>query len=222
MAESLFPRTISGFIEYIKVAYAKAQTNLSKYDITALRFQTVTPLYSSYIQLEAVTANPETATKGARRARDEAKLELEKEWRDFLNECIRYNSLVPVSDLETFRIKKRDTVRTPVDVPSVPANIVARIVSSRNIEIEVLNGETSKKKKPKNAAGSFIYLAITEANQMPVHDSEYHKLDFSSNCHHSVTFSLEQLAKQANFFARYANSHGKEGPEGAVESIIIS
>jgi hypothetical protein len=64
-------------------------------------------------------------------------------------------------------------------------------------------------------------MAITEAGQAPQHADEYRKLDFSSNCHHVLEFPLEQLSKQANLYARYANSHGKEGPKSLIEAIII-
>jgi hypothetical protein len=37
MPENLFPTTIAGFAEYIKIAYAKAQANLSKYGIAAAK-----------------------------------------------------------------------------------------------------------------------------------------------------------------------------------------
>jgi hypothetical protein len=58
--------------------------------------------------------------------------------------------------------------------------------------------------------------------QEPQHEDEYRKLDFSSTCHHVVEFPIEQLAKQANIYARYSNAHGKEGPKGPVETVIIS
>jgi hypothetical protein len=61
----------------------------------------------------------------------------------------------------------------------------------------------------------------TEVGQRPQHESEYRKYDFSSNCHHVVEFPMEQLAKQANIYAHYSNSHGKEGPAGAGEEVII-
>jgi hypothetical protein len=221
MPENLFPTTIAGFTEYIKIAYAKAQNNLSKYGISSAKLTPVTPLYNAYIQAEAVAANPETATTGARHARDDAGDALKKEWRKFLNENIRYNSSVPVADLDVFGIRERDTTRTPAGVPDKVPALSIKQVGVRRYEVEVLDGETGKKKKPQYATGSYIYLAVTEPGEEPKHESEYRKLDFSSNCHHVVEFPLEQLAKQANIYARYSNAHGKEGPEGIAEAVII-
>jgi hypothetical protein len=221
MPENLFPTTIAGFTEYIKIVYAKAQNNLSKYGVSSDKLTPVTPLYNAYIQAEAVAANPETATTGARRTRDEAGDALKKEWRRFLNENIRYNSAVPAADLEVFGIRKRDTTRTPARVPDRVPALSIRQAGTRRYEIEVLDSETGKKKRPPYATGSYIYLAVTEPGEEPKHESEYRKLDFSSKCRHVIEFTLEQLAKQASIYARYSNAHGKEGPESITEAVII-
>jgi hypothetical protein len=222
MAENLFPRAIAGFTEYIKIAYAKAQNSLSAYGVSPDKLAPVTPLYNAFVQAEAIAADPETATTGARRTRDEARKALEPAWRKFINECIRYNSAVPAADLEVFRIKERDTVKTPAGIPDKIGLVSIKTVGTRRMEVEVLESETGKKKKPPYATGSYIYLAVTEPGQTPQHESDYRKLDFSSNCHHVVEFPLEQLAKQANIYATYSNAHGKEGPEGPVETAIIN
>jgi hypothetical protein len=221
MSHDIFPKTIAGFTEYIKIAYAKAQTNMTAYGIAPEKLAVVTPLYNKYIEKEAIAANPDTGTTGARNARDEARSDLEPEWRNFINENIRYNSAVPVEDLEVFGVKIRDSTPTKVGVPDgVPAMTIKRVGECR-YEIEVLDGETGKKKKPQYATGSYIYLAITEPRVAPTHGSEYHKTEFSSTCHHVLDFPLEQVAKQANIYARFSNPHGKEGPKSPVETIII-
>jgi hypothetical protein len=86
MASNFIPKTITGFTEYMKIVYIKAQNNLSIYGINFDKFAPITPLYDTYIEKEAIAANPETATTGSRRARDEA---LEPAWRMFINENIR-------------------------------------------------------------------------------------------------------------------------------------
>jgi hypothetical protein len=221
MASNFIPKSITGFTEYMKIVYVKAQNNLSIYGINFDKFAPITPLYNTYIEKEAIAANPETATTGARRARDEAREALEPAWRMFINENIRFNSAVPVEDLEVFGIKKRDTTPTKVGIPDFIPALSIRQVGVRRYEVEVLNSATGKKKKPQYATGSYIYLAVTEPGKTPEHENEYRKLDFSSNCHHVLEFPIEQLAKQANIYARYSNAHGKEGPEGLTETVII-
>lgn len=222
MPERVFPTTIAGFTEYIKIAYLKAQVNLSLYKINPEKLASITPLYNEYVSAEALAADPDTATKGARRLRDETRRALEWSWRRFLNENIRYNTSIPVADLEVFGIKRRDVTRTPVGTPEIAPILSIRHVGVRRYDIDVFDGITGKKKKPPHVSGSYIYLAVTEVGHEPQHESEYRKLAFSSTSRHMVEFPLEQLAKQANFYARYSNTHGKEGPESLTESVIIS
>ena len=221
MPDHLFPPTNARFAEYIKIAYAKAQNNLTNYGVSQDKLAVITPLYNAYLAAEAEVADPDTATKGQRRTRDEARKALESAWRKFLNECIRYNSAVPTADLEVFRIKERDTTRTTAGVPDKTGVISAKRVGVRRYEVEVFDSGTGKKKKPLHATGSYIYLAVTEVNEVPRHEDEYRRLEFSSTCHHVVEFPIEQLAKQAHIYARYTNAHGKEGPKGEVETLII-
>ena len=213
MPENLFPTTITGFTEYIKIAHAKAKNNLEFYGISATKLAAVTPLYNAYIAAEGIAANPDTATKGARRLRDNFREALESAWRKFLNECIRYNSAVPTEDLEVFGIKERDTIKTPAGIPDRVPVVFAKPVGARRLEVEVLDSETGKKKKPPYATGSYIYLAVTEVGQEPQHEHEYRKLDFSSNCHHVVEFPLEQLAKQANIYPATPMRTARKAPK---------
>jgi hypothetical protein len=221
MADTLFPRTIAGFTEYIKIAYAKAQNSLSIYGINQEKFAPIIPLYNRYVEKEAIAANPETATTGARHARDETRRMLERAWRSFINESIRYNSSVPTEDLEIFGVKKRDTTLTKVGIPDAVPSLSVKQIGVRRYELAVFDSATGKKKKPKYAAGSYIYRAVTEPGKPPEHDSEYYRMNFSSNCHHILEFPIEQLAKQANICACYSNSHGEEGPKCSTEAFII-
>jgi hypothetical protein len=221
MADRLFPETIAGFTEYMKIAYAKMLANLSEYGIPAARFEIITSLYEIYIEKAAVAANPDTATTGARNARNIARENLEHGWRTFLNEHVRYNSAVSPEDFVVFRIRARDHTPTPEGIPDVVPVLTIKEVGARRYEVEVFDGNTGKRKKPKYAAGSYLYVAVTEPKVAPTHQSDFIRMEYSSNSHHVIEFSLEQLARQANIYARYSNSHGKEGPQSVVESIII-
>jgi len=83
------------------------------------------------------------------------------------------------------------------------------------------HSKTGKSKKPVNATGSYLYVAVTEIGQQPAHADDYHKRDFSSNSKHLLEFTNEQIGKQAHVFARYSNAHGKEGPRGEDAVVVI-
>ncbi|MDR3184487.1 MAG: hypothetical protein LBT49_03680 [Prevotellaceae bacterium] len=222
MGKNFIPASIAKFTEYIKIAYAKAQENLVVYGISPDKLAAVTPAYNRYIAAEALAADPDTATTGHRRERDDAKKVLDPLWRGFLNANIRYNELVPAADLEVFGIKRGDDIRTPAGVPeAIPMASLKRVGAFR-FEAHVLDSATGKLKNPLHATGSYLYVAVTDLDKEPEHEDEFHKRDFSSNNKHVLEFRMEQKGKQANVYARYSNPHGKEGPEGPTEVIVIS
>jgi hypothetical protein len=222
MGKNFIPRNIAKFTEYIKIAYAKILANLIVYGIAPEELAPVTVAYNRYIVAEALTANPDTATIGNRRERNVARKELESLWRELLNANIRYNKLVPVADLEVFGINPRDGVRTPAGIPDTIGLVSLKHVGAFRFEAHVLDSATGKLKNPANATGSYLYVAVTDVDKEPEHADDFRKRDFSSNNKHVIEFSMEQKAKQAHVYARYSNRHGKEGPEGPVEAIIIS
>jgi hypothetical protein len=72
MSKDAILQTSTGFMEYIEIAYQKAATNLGVYGISTTKFTVITILYNDYIAKDELAANPDTATKGNRAARDEA------------------------------------------------------------------------------------------------------------------------------------------------------
>lgn len=222
MEKSGIPQTITGYTEYIKIAYQKANVNLSAYGISSTKFSVITPLYNDFITKEALAANPDTATKGNRAARNEAWRKLNKAWLQFLNESIRYNTAVSTADKEVFGISPRDDVRTPEQTPTATGNVDVKRLGAFVYEAIVIDEETSKRKLPQHAKGSYLYLAISEPGILPEDIDTYRKLDFSSNSRHEMRFPSTDLGKQANVYARYSNRHGKEGPPGPIETFIIN
>ncbi|MDR1223081.1 MAG: hypothetical protein LBL07_09445 [Tannerella sp.] len=221
MAKNFIPRVTAEFTAYIKISYQKALANLTAYGIPAAKFAVITLLYGDYMAKEALAANPETATKGNLDAHNEARDKLEKAWRQFLNECIRFNTSIGTADRAVFGISPRDGIRTPAQTPTATGSVTVKRLGTFEYEITVIDEKTSKRKLPEYAAGSYLYLSISEPGILPEAIDAYRKLDFSSGVRHKLRFSSSELARQANIYVRYANRHGKEGPAGPVETFLI-
>jgi hypothetical protein len=147
---------------------------------------------------------------------------LEKAWRQFLNESIRFNTSVSTADKEVFGISPHDGIRTPAQAPTATGNIDAKRLGAFEYELTVIDEKTSKRKLPEHATGSYIYLTISKPGILPEDIDTYRKLNFSSNSHHVLRFSPSDLGKQANIYARYSNQHGQKGPAGPIETFLIN
>ncbi|MDR1330631.1 MAG: hypothetical protein LBK07_00830 [Tannerella sp.] len=216
------PSTMKEFRDYIDVAYAKAEASAASYGIQPSRVNAIGPYYKDYTEKDDLANNPATATKANRTARNVASSELKTVWRQFLNECIRYNPLVGTADKEIFGITPRDGIRTPVQAPKEKGNVSAERLGMLEYEITVTDSKTTKRKLPEYATGSYIYLAVSDPGTEPEFPNAYRKQDFSSTARHRMIFTAADRMRQANVYARYANHHGQEGPAGSIETFIIS
>jgi hypothetical protein len=222
LKKTVIPKGIAQFTEYMTNAYNKLLQNASQYGISPDKIAPITDAYHTYIAAEALASNPDTATSANRHARDTAHRTLETLWREFLNENIRYNAQVSETDLEVFGIFKGDGTRTPAGIPDALGLLSIKQVGALRYEVLVLDSATGKAKNPLYATGSYLYVAVTDLGKEPDYVDGFHKRDFSSNHHHVLEFRHDQFGKEAHIYARYSNAHGKEGPVGAIEKIVIS
>jgi hypothetical protein len=202
-------------------AYKVTQTNLDLYKINEIEFAKIMPLYTAYDALELLCANPATATRGNRDARNAAWKTLEKQWRIFLNKEVRLNDNISIADKEIYGIFPHDDIPTTAGVPKERG--VLTVVREGYCEYDVLveNEATGKKKRPDDATGSNLYSAVVEPGEPTPHRDAFRYDGFSSTCHHKKRFPEEYFAKQAYLFARYTNAHGEEGPDGPVQMIQL-
>jgi hypothetical protein len=222
LKKTVMPRGHAQFTEYMHSAFNKLLLNAAAYGIAPDKLVTITEAYNDFMSAETLATNPDTATSANKHARNMAHKRLETLWRVFLNKNIRYNTLINSTDLEVFGLFPGDSTRTPAGVPDAIGMVSIQRVGANRFEALVLDASTGKPKNPLYATGSYLYVAVTELGQQPAHADDFHKKDFSSNHRHVLAFPREQFGKQAHIYARYSNAHGKEGPEGPTETIVIN
>ena len=219
--KTVIPRKIGEFAEYIRNAYDVTQKNASAYRIDTVEFAKITPLYTTYNNLELLCANPATATKGNRDARNLAWKALEKQWRIFLNKTIRLNDYISIADKEIYGIFPHDDTPTKVTAPKERCELTILREGYCKYDIIVENETIGKKKRPDDATGSNLYSAVVEPGEPAPHRDTFHFDGFSSDCHHKKHFSEDHFGKQAYLFARYSNAHGQEGPDSVIATIQL-
>jgi hypothetical protein len=215
------PQGHAAFTEYMEYCYPKVEINLSAYGIDPAKFTPLTNDYNAFLAAEKTAVNPETATSPAIHERNRLQKKLEGTWRTFRNENLRYNTLVSDEDKESFGIKISDGTRHSAGVPTDTGTATPIRRGTCEFEIQVREEKTGKLKNPAHASGSNLYLAVGAIGESPAF-SDYHRVSFESDNTHELFLRHEDVGKQANIFARYSNPHGKEGPEGPVNTFVIN
>ncbi|MDR0757745.1 MAG: hypothetical protein LBF85_07865 [Tannerella sp.] len=216
------PRSMTSFTDYMSIAYNTAEENITVYGINPDELAKIKPLFDEFMVQESLCVNPYTATKSNRDARFVARAKLEKQWRVFLNREIRLNDAISIAEKEIFGIFPHDSARTPVSSPKSTGKV--NVVRTGACQFDVIVGDTAtgKRKRPADAAGSNLYLAVTEVNEPEPHRESYRFAGFSSRCRHTVVFSSAHFVKRAWLYVRYTSRRGQEGPEGPVASFIVN
>jgi hypothetical protein len=220
--KTVIPRSITKFTEYIRIACERAEKNAGVYGIDPAELAKIKLLHDAYVVLEALCADPETATKAHRDARNIARQSLEKYWRIFLNREIRYNDAVSIADKEIFGILPHDETPTPAAAPKETGMVAAVRVGYCAFDAVVEESATGRKKRPVDAAGSNLYSAVVEPGEPAPHRNTFRFEGFSSTCHHKLHFSEAYFLKQIYLFARYTSRHGQEGTDGPLASVIVT
>ena len=215
------PRGHAAFTEYMEHCYSTVETNLSAYGIDPSKLAPLTNDYNAFLAAEKTASNPETATSPVIHERNRLQKKLEGTWRIFRNENLRYNALVSDKDKESFGIKISDGTRHPAGIPTDTGTVTPIRRGTCEFEIQVREEKTGKLKNPAHATGSNLYLAVGALGESPAF-ADYHRVSFESDNTHDLFLRHEDIGKQANVFARYSNPHGKEGPEGPVNTFVIN
>jgi hypothetical protein len=111
--KTIIPKSITGFTEYICIAYDAAWKNMSAFEIDAAEFAEI----DSFIRAEALCAYRGMATAGYRVAREAAWKALEKQWRIFLNGEICINEAISTANRLTFGLLPHGGIRTRASLP---------------------------------------------------------------------------------------------------------
>jgi hypothetical protein len=222
MAKEFIPGGNAEYREYMIESQARISRSKTEYKIPNEAVADISSLIVDYLTKDATASNPDQATKANRDARDAARKILTKEWRVFANKWLRYNDNISIADKEAFHIYPRDTTHTPAKKPKDKGIINVERLGAYEYEITVVVDKTGKRKLPEDATGSYLYLAVSEPGTVPENVNTYQRQKFSSNSRHILYLSPDDLARQANVFARYSNRHGMEGPAGLIVSFLIN
>ncbi len=219
MYKLTIPRAIAQFTEYIKNAHDKVSQKIENYKVPPEALKSVTALYSDFIAAAAKASDPEYATKGNRDDRNRLRLELETEWRMFLNANIRFNTRVSVSDMAVIGFTPK-MGSSPVPVPATKPVATVDFSQGQQHTIHFSDGELSGRAKPAGVHGAEIWTKI--GGEMPTDDSEFSFVAVDTASPYVMQFNLSDTGKKAYYRLRWVNSRGETGPWSSVISAVIA
>ena len=202
---------------YVNVLSANAvRWNIPNNDIGGLN-----ELNTVYKDKYSVAENPATRTKVAIQAKNDAKKVFIADIRRMYRSFVLYNDAVTNDDRDLLQVPIHDDRSSPTAAPHTsPSGAIDTSVHLRHTIRVVDSVETSKRGRvPAGVHGFEAWRKIGGA--IPVSDSEFNYLNFSSSSKLDVDYPLEDAGKIVWYRFRWANRKNQHGPWSEIVSAIV-
>jgi hypothetical protein len=201
------------FLHYLSATYTHFNFPKEDYDQLAEQNEDFAE------KLETAEA-PETRTKAAVKAKDEARKILEKNLQQKIKEYLTYNHLVTDEDRDNMGLPIHKTTRTPSPVATTYPDFDVDSGTIRRLTVHYYDqGQKKSKAKPDGQHGAEICWAILDSP--PLNISDLVNSFFDTRTPLTLEFEESQRGKRVYFCLRWENTRGEKGPWSEIVSAII-
>ena len=202
---------------YVNVLIA----NADRWNISSSEVSKLNGLNTEFKEKYSVAENPATRTRVAIQAKNDAKKAFIADIRRMYRSFVLYNEAVTNDDRDLLQVPIHDNKATPSAAPhTAPSGSVDTSVHLRHTIRVVDSVETSKRGRvPVGVHGFEAWRKIGGA--IPVSDSEFNYLNFSSSSKLDVDYPLEDAGKIVWYRFRWAGMKNQHGPWSEIVSAIV-
>jgi hypothetical protein len=229
-----FPDAEEAFHTKQEVITSKVSQNLEKWGVNKDWYQDeVLTRKMTYVAAYEVCKDPATATKAARKKRDEARAD----YQAILSQLVELLKALPAvthKDLDDMEIAyEKGGGKPAIPVTHHRPAMRVRLITSGMIEIDFLNSETGGHGKPRGGSGILLALGIAGASPDD-HDSDEYRMDAPAVDQEQLPFTMyitdgkvilefkkHQAGLQLEAAACWTNATGKRGPWADIITITI-
>jgi hypothetical protein len=167
-----------------------------------------------------LSVNPETRTKAAVAAKQEARESFEAALRRFVKEYIRNNHYVTVSDLEIFGLHPYKETRTRAGIPTTYPEMEVDTSVLRHLIIHLRDRLSVGKARPEGVRGIELVYGIVPEGATPSIDELRNSVSVTRSPV-NLTFGDRDRGMTVSYAARWDSTRGEKGPWSEIEAAII-
>jgi hypothetical protein len=175
----------------------------------------------SFVDLEdkyKISIIPDSRTKSAIQAKNDAKRVFIDIARQFLKEYITYNSNVTNKDRDDLNVTIHKEYRSKSNAPTDPITIDLETKSVHRVRVGYHHVNSRSTSKPQFVTGVFIVYAIS--NSMPT-VAELSNSVLATRSPQILQFNEEDAGKTVYVAGCWQNRKGQRGPWSSIEKVII-
>jgi hypothetical protein len=238
MSHDVFPRRESDFYQWIKKMMSDLNAKASEWNLPSgsgggngggggsgyerkhnTSLSVLNDLVTKYETKYLIAIDPATRTQGAIIAKNEAKDNLEKATRDFLEEHVIYNSAITDEERVNMGLSVHKQGRTPAPVATTHPEADVKTPEPSILEFSVHDESGVNVKKPAGQKEFEIRYGISDT---PITNwKNLPEYELSSRLHFRLTFDNNDRGRILYYALRWRNTRGQAGPWSNIHNAII-
>jgi hypothetical protein len=221
MDRNFIPGNDRAFFIWLKnmVAYIVSK-GLDYFNIPNEEFDTLSTQATTFEQKLNIAEEPDTRTKSAVQAKNDARETVEKTARIFVKRFLNNNPLVTNADRDNKGLPIYKDTRTPAPVATTYPDFDIDSSIIRRLSVHFYDqGSKKSKAKPEGQHGVEIRWAMTDTP--PATIAELTNSSFDTHTPFILNFEENQRGKSIYFCLSWENTRGEKGPWSEIQSAIV-
>ena len=197
----------------------QCDTNKAAWGIPADAVTEPRTLCDTYMSALATALAPNTRSKAATTAKNEAKKALHLALIAFIAKYIDYNNVITLSIRDKLGLPMRDTRHTPIPAPTTYPEFFVKVKAFRTLEVHFKVLGNANRAKPYGYNGAVIYYGVL--NTPPADPSELTTSLLATKTPYTLSFAEAERGKRVYIALAWQNKKGEKGPFSQIEEAFI-
>ncbi|MDR0644181.1 MAG: hypothetical protein LBG05_04595 [Treponema sp.] len=197
----------------------QCDTNKAAWDIPADAVTASRALCTAYTTALDIALAPDTRSKAATTAKNEAKQALRRALSVFIAKYIDNNDAITPPIRDNLGLPVKDTTRTPIPVPTTYPEFFVKVKDIRALEVHFKDMGSANKAKPYGYNGAVIYYGVLDAP--PAEPSGLSHSLLATKTPYTLTFTEAERGKRVYIALVWQNEKGEKGPFSQIEEAFI-
>lgn len=197
----------------------KCEENKEVYGIPSAAVTPLRPLWDTYNAALAKARTPDSRSKAATTAKNDAKQALDHTLTVFIAKHIDNNDAITNAIREDLGVGVKDTIRTPIPRPTAYPEFFVKVKDIRALEVHFKPMGSAGKGKPYGYNGAVVYYAVLD--KPPADPSELIHSTLATRTPYTLTFTEAERGKRVFIALVWQNEKGEKGPFSQIEETFI-
>jgi hypothetical protein len=215
----MIPRDNNGIRSWAHSFIALCDTNKTVWGIPTDTVTTLHTLWDNYDAALAKALAPDTHSKPATTAKEEAKKTLRDALIVFVAKYIDNNDIITIPIREQLGLPVKDRKHTSIPTPTTYPEFFIKVKDIRTLEIHFKPVGSVNRGRPYGYNGAIICFAVLESPPKDINELTHSLL--ATRTPYTLTFTEAERGKHVYIALFWENEKGEKGPYSQIEEAII-